>query len=86
MDKLLEQVKGFLTITIDDPEFDTSLKLKIMATKQYLKNGGASEESLSTEIGISCIAIGSNDLLNEDAGETKFSPAFQLLANQVCRM
>lgn len=82
---LLNDVKSYLGITAEDSDLDSSLNLKIAAVKSYLITGGAVTKTLESEIGTACIAIGVNDLLNQKAGESKFSPAFKLLANQICR-
>lgn len=79
----VEAVKKAIGITIDDPDFNMKLTIKMMAVEQYLLGAGAT--NLENELGIMCVAVGVNDLLNEGAGETKFSPAFNILANQICR-
>lgn len=79
----VQAVKKAIGITIDDVDFDMKLTIKMMAVEQYLFNAGAT--NLNNELGIMCVAVGVNDLLNEGAGETKFSPAFNILANQICR-
>ena len=79
----VEAIKKALGITIDDVDFDMKLTIKMMAVEQYLVNAGAT--NLYNELGIMCVAVGVNDLLNEGAGETKFSSAFNILANQICR-
>lgn len=86
MEKLLENVKAELGITINDELIDKNIILKINAVKGYLENGGAKIDinNISGET-LSCIAIGVNDLLNNKAGETKFSPAFNMLTMQICR-
>lgn len=92
-DTLLTKVKEQLGITTTDALVDSNIKLKAIAAKGYLINGGASHmktdpvtlEYNLTEIDIACIAIGANDLLNNKAGETKFSPAFTTIALQICR-
>lgn len=87
MDKLLKSVKLALGITIEDEDINSNIKLKIKAVAIYLANGGAilpeKEEDYNDNL-ISCIAIGVNDLLNNSSGETKFSPAFSLMATQIC--
>ncbi len=82
---MLNDVKSYLGITAEDSDLDSSINLKISAVKSYLITGGAAVKTLESEIGTACIAIGVNDLLNQKAGESKFSPAFKLLANQICR-
>ena len=86
MDELLLSVKNYLGITLVDEDIDKNIKLKIVAVTKYLKRAGAniSEDYKLDENIVSCIAIGVNDLLNSKAGETKFSPAFELLAMQIC--
>ena len=88
MEKLLEDIKESLGITSDDYEVNKNLTLKINTVKMYLEKGGAdipdNDEEINDIIQV-CIAIGVNDLLNNKAGETKFSPAFNILAMQVCR-
>lgn len=83
--ELLEEVKASLGITIEDELIDRNIALKIDVVKQYLINAGLTinEEALTADI-IGCIATGVNDLLNNKAGETKFSPAFNMLAMQIC--
>lgn len=87
MDTLLTDVKASLGITIDDEMINKSIELKINAVKTYLRNAGADieeDKELTNDI-IGCITIGVNDLLNNKAGDTKFSPAFNILAMQICR-
>lgn len=90
---LTEEVKKSLGITSDDELVNINLRNKVVAVKEYLINGGAlhmKEDPITkvnsiTDIDISCIAIGVNDLLNNKAGETKFSPVFELISMQICR-
>lgn len=84
---ILEEVKVALSITTDDEAINRNLNIKINAVKKYLFKAGLiiqDEESLDEEV-IACIATGVNDLLNNKAGETRFSPAFNMLAMQICR-
>lgn len=86
MDELLDAVKNDLGITVNDADIDRNISLKIKSVKQYLINGGAKiDDNNVSEVIVSCISIGVNDLLNNKAGETKFSPAFTMLAMQICR-
>lgn len=82
---LLKEVKNQLGITIDDGDIDYNLTTKIEAVKEYLIEGGASIPSNVSPRISACIAIGVNDLLNSKAGGTDFSPAFHMLARQICR-
>lgn len=79
----LQKVKIAMEILTVDKDFDRVLQLKICAVKGFLKNAGISESALATSEGIQCIAIGVDDLLNNAAGEVKFSPAFNLFAIQL---
>lgn len=74
-----------LGISAYDDEVIRNIRGKVKAVKQFLINGGAKIEENITEDILSCISIGVNDLLNNKAGETKFSPAFNMMAMQVCR-
>ena len=90
---LVAEIKKSLGITTDDPLVLANIKTKAIAAKNYLVKGGAlhmKADSVTikyklSEEDITCIAIGTNDLLNNKPGETKFSPAFILLAQQICR-
>lgn len=82
---LLQDVKAQLGITIDDVDIDYGIEMKINAVKGYLIDGGADITEPVTPKVSACIAVGVNDLLNSKAGGTDFSPAFHLLARQICR-
>lgn len=86
MDNLLESVKNYLGILTDDIDVNRNLILKINAVKIYLINAGLIiiDNNYNEEV-IACIATGVNDLLSNKTGETKFSPAFTMLAMQLCR-
>lgn len=81
---LLESVKKNLSITVNDEDLNANIQLKIDAVIGYLKSAGATIDEENPQI-VSCVSIGVNDLLNNKAGETKFSPAFNLFALQICR-
>lgn len=86
---LLGSVKALLGITIIDADLDKNLNLNIESVKGYLVGAGVTitttpETVIDAQI-VSCIAIGVNDLLNNKAGETKFSPAFNMFAMQLSR-
>lgn len=83
---LLIKVKEQLGVTSEDPVVNANIGTKIIGVKNYLINAGAKHmETAMNDIDVTCIAIGVNDLLNSKAGETKFSPAFDILALQTCR-
>lgn len=83
---LLASIKDYLGILTDDEDVNRNLTIKINAVKTYLINGGLTivDEIYNEEV-IACIATGVNDLLNSNTGGTKFSPAFTMLAMQLCR-
>ena len=81
---LLYLVLTDLGITTDDEEVIANIRGKVKAVKLFLTNAGAKIGEEVTEDVISCISIGVNDLFNK-AGETKFSPAFNMMAMQICR-
>lgn len=83
--ELLTAVKGNLGITVDDVDINANISSKINAVKGYLIGGGAVITDSPSELVVTCISIGVNDLLNNNAGETKFSPAFEMIARQICR-
>lgn len=82
---LVEDVKEYLGITTNDEDVTRNILIKANAVKNYLIKAGAKiEENNYNEVVIACIATGVNDLLNNKAGDTKFSPAFNMLAMQIC--
>lgn len=82
---LVENVKEYLGITTNDEDVTRNILIKANAVKNYLIKAGAKiDENNYNEAIIACIAIGVNDVLNNKAGDTKFSPAFNMLAMQIC--
>lgn len=86
-DKLVDNVKIYLGISTEDADVNSNLTLKVNAVKNYLIKSGYKEplDKVYSDEVIGCIATGVNDLLNNKAGDTKFSPAFTMLAMQICR-
>lgn len=84
-EEILNFVLSDLGITTDDEDILRNINGKIRAVKQYLINGGLKIKEESKEEVYACISIGVNDLLNNKSGDTKFSPAFKMLAMQICR-
>jgi len=82
---LLDEVKNNIGITVSDSDIDSNISNKIAAVKGYLIDGGAVITDSPSDLAVACISIGVNDLLNSNAGETKFSPAFDMIAKQICR-
>lgn len=81
---MLEAIKVHLGIVVDDEDVNKNISLKIEVVKSYLKEAGAKIEEENNQL-IGCVAIGVNDLLNNTYGKTEFSPAFFILARQLCR-
>lgn len=81
---LINEVKTQLGITIDDQDIDSNIQMKINAVMGYLIDGGAVIKEPIEAKTSACIAIGVNDLLNNKAGGTDFSPAFHILSRQIC--
>lgn len=84
-EEILNFVLSDLGITTYDEDVLRNIKGKIRAVKQYLINGGLKIKEESKEEMYACISIGVNDLLNNKSGDTKFSPAFKMIAMQICR-
>jgi 3D (Asp-Asp-Asp) domain-containing protein len=90
---LYSKVKEQLGITTEDTLVKRNLLLKTIAVKLYLIKAGAKQmvtdpvtgKNNISDIDVACIAIGVNDLLSGKAGEIKFSPAFNIIAMQICR-
>jgi len=81
----LEEIKRLLEIITEDEDVNNSIKLKMLACVNYLYNGGASKESIISPLGMACVAVGTNDLMERKGGGVSFSPAFNTIANQVAR-
>ena len=85
-DELVNKVKEYLGIATDDEVVTRGIRMKTLTAKAYLIKGGAKHLNENfTDSDVACIAVGVNDLLNAIPGETKFSPAFNTLALQICR-
>lgn len=84
-DEALKFVLEDLGITTDDEAVIGNIKGKIRAVKQFLMNAGLKIKDDNKEEIFACISIGVNDLLNNKSGDTKFSPAFNMIAMQICR-
>lgn len=79
--QLLEMVKASLGMVGDFN--DKPLMQNIKAVKNYLRNGGVSDDVLQSDAATSTIVIGVTDLFNLQSGEIKFSPAFFMLTTQL---
>lgn len=79
--------KILLNIGISDKDDDliNSVRFKAAAVIAYLNKGGAKikPDSIADDE-LNCVSIGVNDLLNNTAGGTDFSPAFKMISLQIC--
>ncbi len=84
-DEYAMEIMRDLDYTETDPDLIRTVKNRAAAVIGYLNNGGArlDTESLSPDE-LYVIAIGVNDLSNNAAGCTSFSPTFNTLAMQLC--
>ncbi|EHI98039.1 hypothetical protein CDLVIII_1340 [Clostridium sp. DL-VIII] len=74
--EILDKVKQGLSV--DGNDTDETLKVKIMAVKQYMMNAGIAQTTIETELGIAALTIGVNDIWQLSPGEIKFSFAFEM--------
>lgn len=80
---LEERVAIDLGFDSTDEDMMKLVKQKVMVVKQFLISGGAVQEIFEQANAYGCLCIGVNDLLNNEAGNTNFSPAFHILAKQL---
>jgi hypothetical protein len=81
-DLLVECKKG-LSLPEDGTDFDGVLMQKILAVKSFLKGAGVSDAMLNDDLAFGVIVLGVTDIWNLTGGETRFSPAFYVMANQL---
>ena len=74
--ELLVKVKSGLGLSGEYT--DGSISIKMLAVKQYMLNGGITQEQIETDLGIATLTVGVSDLWNTTSGEVKFSEAFTL--------
>jgi hypothetical protein len=72
--ELLAEVKKGLIV--QDAYSDGQLLIKVAAVKGYMLNAGITSAQIETDLGITALTLGVNDLWNLSAGEVKFSEAF----------
>jgi len=78
-EELLIECKVGLNIPIESMDFDGILNQKIAAVKNYMRRAGVKDENMDPAV----IVLGVTDLWNTNAGEVKFSPAFESLVVQL---
>lgn len=79
----LIEVKKGLNIPSDSTAFDGVLSQKILAVVGYAQNAGVSAAQLATDAGVGLVVMGAVDLWNLQGGETKLSPAFNIILTQL---
>ena len=62
---------------------DASLLIKIATIKGYLRGGGVSNAVINSTLAIGCISRGVMDIWNYGNGDTKLSPFYYELADQL---
>ena len=81
-ERIVEGVKKFLGIISDDTDVNNQIRGKAIAVMNYINNGGGNITlENATEYEIATIAIGVNDLLNQNGGG--FSDGFEAMAQQI---
>lgn len=80
--EFLEEVKIAAGIITDDPDVNNQLRIKSLAVMHYINHGGGNITlENATEYEIQCIALGVNDLLNQNGCE--YSEGFKAMASQI---
>lgn len=80
--EFLEEIKSAAGIITDDPDINNQLRIKSLAVMHYINNGGGNITlENATEYEIQAIALGVNDLLNQNGSE--FSKGFKAMAAQI---
>ena len=81
-ERIVEGVKKILGIISDDTDVNNQIRGKAIAVMNYINNGGGNITlENATEYEIATIAIGVNDLLNQNGGG--FSDGFEAMAQQI---
>jgi hypothetical protein len=81
--ELLSECKIGLSIDPNSTAFDGLLTQKLSAIKSFMKNAGVSGAKMDDELAVGVIVMGVADLWQIQGGETRFSPAFYTLLNQL---
>lgn len=82
-DDLLIECKKGLSLPNDSTDFDGVILQKIMAVKSFMTGAGVSSVVMNDDLSVGVIVLGVTDLWNLTGGETKFSPVFFVLLNQL---
>ena len=80
--EVFEKVRIAAGIITDDSDVTNQLKIKTIAVMHYINHGGGNiSPENATEYEIQAIALGVNDLLNQNGSE--FSEGFKAMAAQI---
>ena len=78
----LREVRSAAGIITEDNDIINQLRIKTLAVMHYINNGGGNiTPENATEYEIQAIALGVNDLLNQNGSE--FSEGFKAMAAQI---
>ena len=81
-ERFLELVRAAAGIITDDDDVITQLRIKTLAVMHYINRGGGNiSPETATEYEIQAIALGVNDLLNQNGCE--YSEGFKAMAAQI---
>ena len=81
-ERFLELVRAAAGIITDDDDVITQLRIKTLAVMHYINRGGGNiSPETATEYEIQAIALGVNDLLNQNGCE--YSEGFKAMAEQI---
>lgn len=86
---LTSRIKEILQIEIEDEQTDRKIYVTAKALIGSMERGGAVFDKSDDYANISdseifCVSVGVNDLLFNRAGESKLSPAYMMLSQQLC--
>jgi len=81
---ILVKVKAGIGIT--GTSLDTKILQLLQAVKAYMTNYGITTTQIEASLGVQCMTIGVQDLLNASPGEVKFSVAFDIMLGQLHHM
>lgn len=82
-EKTLKEIKIGLGIAADSMGADETLKQKASTVESYMKGSGVSDAMMEDPLAVGCIVVGVTDIWDLTAGEIHFSPAFQILLEQL---
>ena len=81
-ERIVEGVKESLGIISDDTDINNQIRGKAIAVMHYINHGGGNiSPENAAEYEIQAIALGVNDLLNQNGSE--FSEGFKAMAAQI---